>query len=174
MAASMSWTVISRTTLLASGGLAGACAATAWRCREHQRLLEAGDYWELNGQYYQVLGHAWDHFRRDFCVVYRPLYTCQAKPDRFEAHVLATSHFERFEQKFRRVGYADLDMAAKGLVLPGPFWQDGSWGLAERTAPVQGQGVEEAQSSQSAFAAAAASARTPTASGYGTRSHQAY
>uniref|UniRef100_A0A7S4T4S2 Uncharacterized protein n=1 Tax=Alexandrium monilatum TaxID=311494 RepID=A0A7S4T4S2_9DINO len=170
--ASWSWTVISRTSLLASGGLAGACAATVQRSRERQRLIEAGEFCELNGQYYQVLGHAWDHFRRDFCVVYRPLYNCQAKPGRFEAHVLATSHFERFEEKFRRVSYADLDMAAKGLALPGPFWQDDSWGLAERTVPVPG--ADEACTAQAAFAAAAATMRTPTASGHGTRSHQVY
>mmetsp|Transcript_12040 Transcript_12040/g.28252 ORF Transcript_12040/g.28252 Transcript_12040/m.28252 type:complete len:171 (+) Transcript_12040:153-665(+) len=169
---SWSWAVVSRTTLLASGGLAGAFAATVQRSRERQRMIEAGEYWELNGQFYQVLGHGWDHFRRDFCVVYRPLYNCQAKSSGFEAHLLATSHFERFESKFRRVDYATLGTAAKGLALPGPFWQDDSWGFATRTAPVIGS--DEAKAAQAAFAVTASAVRTPTSSGYGTRSHQEY
>eukprot|EP00419_Tripos_fusus_P025670 CAMPEP_0172723136 /NCGR_PEP_ID=MMETSP1074-20121228/83072_1 /TAXON_ID=2916 /ORGANISM="Ceratium fusus, Strain PA161109" /LENGTH=162 /DNA_ID=CAMNT_0013549329 /DNA_START=40 /DNA_END=524 /DNA_ORIENTATION=+ len=162
MAASWSWTAISRVSLLASGSLAGAFTATAWRSRERQQFIEAGEYCELNGQFYQIMGHAWDHFRRDFCVVYRPLFNCQAKQDLYEAHVLATSHFEHFDQ-FRRVGYHELDLAAKGLALPGPFWKDSSWGYPAWTSPVAGAG--QANTVQESFLAQALTVRTPTACG---------
>ncbi len=61
------------------------------------------DLWELNGEYYQVLAHAWDHEVKDFKVVYRPLYHCTAKAGRFEAHYMAVSHFSRWESKFRKL-----------------------------------------------------------------------
>ena len=35
------------------------------------------------------------------------MYHCTAKPDRFEAHVLAVSHFSRWEEKFRKVDLKD-------------------------------------------------------------------
>merc|ERR1719291_313003 len=107
------------------------------RARETQKLTESGQFVELSGQYYQVLGHAWDHFRRDFAVVCRPLYHCDAKADRFEAHLLATSHYERFN-KFRPVRYEELDLASKGNVLPGPFVADAQWGLPFDVKPVSG------------------------------------
>merc|ERR1719410_3255798 len=153
------------------GGLAGAFTATVWRCREQQKLIEAGEYYELNGQFYQITGHAWDHFRRDFCVVYRPLFNCQAKQDHYEAHILATSHFEHLDQ-FRRVGYHELDLAAKGLALPGPFWKDNNWGYSAWTSPVAGVG--QARTVQETFLSQAFAARSPTACGFGTRSHQSY
>jgi hypothetical protein len=86
---------------------------------------------ELKGQYYQVLGHAWDHEVRDFKVVYRPLYHCTAQPERFEAHTLACSHFSRWEEKFRGplepAELSTLPEAVRALLLPGPFVSDPSW-----------------------------------------------
>merc|ERR1711957_23530 len=113
---------------------------------------------------------AWDHFRRDFCVVYRPLYHCEAKTDRFEDHVLATSHFDRFDSKFRKISYYDLDMGAKAMALPGPFWRDDSWGLPHHTVPIQG--TAEVLAAQDEFYTKAASLRTSATSGHGTRSHR--
>ena len=71
------------------------------------------EIWELNGDYYQVIGHAWDHEVKDFKVVYRPLYHCTAKPDRFEAHYMAVSHFSRWEEKFRKVPEEEMDKIPK-------------------------------------------------------------
>merc|ERR1719343_1124482 len=113
------WSAVGKFGVYGLGVASGATAVTVARCRERNQAIAAGEYYELNGQYYQALGHAWDHFRRDFCVVYRPLYHCGAKEDRFEAHVLATSHFDRFS-KFKKVSYGDLDPQAKSSALPGP------------------------------------------------------
>ncbi|CAD7964356.1 unnamed protein product [Amoebophrya sp. A120] len=110
---------------------------------DHLRLP---DIWELKGDYYQVLGHAWDHEVKDFKVIYRPLYHCTAKPDRFQAHYLAASHFARWESKFHKVVYASrreyeelVPEKVRKFVLAGPFWHDPMWtaerGFAERTAP---------------------------------------
>eukprot|EP00928_Gymnodinium_smaydae_P053722 TRINITY_DN37648_c0_g1_i1.p1 TRINITY_DN37648_c0_g1~~TRINITY_DN37648_c0_g1_i1.p1 ORF type:complete len:170 (+),score=37.09 TRINITY_DN37648_c0_g1_i1:110-619(+) len=164
------WSHVSKLAIFGCGGVAGASAATIIRSRERKVALEAGEYYELNGRYYQALGHAWDHFRRDFCIVYRPLYNCAASQN-FEAHLLATSHFERF-QKFGRVDFAALSAEAKAYALPGPFWEDRSWGLPTETAPVPG--ADAAKNAQRSAAAALEAARTPTSCGYGTRSHQTY
>ena len=48
---------------------------------------EALRFFHLKGKYYQWLGDAWDHDSKDFKPCYRPLYSCDAKADRFEAHV---------------------------------------------------------------------------------------
>ena len=85
----------------------------------------------------------------------------QAREGRYEAHLLATSHFDRpvaavgslcrgrgFES-FQKVSFEDLDLAAQGRALPGPFLLDASWGLPKHTTQV-----------------------TETTSGQGTRSHQ--
>ena len=82
---------------------------------------------ELGGKYYQVLGHAWDHTQEDFCVVYRPLYHCEAKPNRFEAHIMATSSFERWESKFKQVAPEDIPDDVLAWLLPGPFARDPHW-----------------------------------------------
>ena len=115
------------------------------------------EVWELKGEYYQVLGHAWDHEVKDFKVVYRPLYHCPAAVGRFEAHALATSHFSRWESKFNRMDpatlEADLPAEAAALLLRGPFVADPQW----------------------AFASAALPTGAPpgaTRSGFGTRSHE--
>ena len=64
-----------------------------------------------------LVGHAWDHEVKDFKVVYRPLYHCTAKEDRFEAHCMAVSHFSRWEEKFRPVPPAELsDLWENGYV----------------------------------------------------------
>ena len=92
-----------------------------------------------------MLGHAWDHEVQDFKVVYRPLYHCSSKEGSFEAHVLAVSHFSRWEDKFVRVKGPDggfhsvpaaLPAEARELLLAGPFVKDPQWGLPARTAPV--------------------------------------
>ena len=83
-----------------------------------------------------MLGHAWDHEVQDLKVVYRPLYHCPAKRERFEAHLLAVSHFARWEQRFTRVPTPSLPAAARALLLPGPFYLDPAWGAAERTRSV--------------------------------------
>ena len=87
---------------------------------------------ELKGEYYQVLGHGWCHETKDFKVIYRPLYHCPSAVDRFEAHVLAASHFERWDDKFKRVPLSSLPAAAARLVLPGPFVHDPEWTGAPR------------------------------------------
>eukprot|EP00930_Biecheleria_cincta_P093040 TRINITY_DN83176_c0_g1_i1.p1 TRINITY_DN83176_c0_g1~~TRINITY_DN83176_c0_g1_i1.p1 ORF type:complete len:181 (+),score=32.54 TRINITY_DN83176_c0_g1_i1:24-545(+) len=164
------WPYISKAAVFGGGCVVGASAATYSRSCERRQMLAAGEYYEHSGQYYQALGHAWDHFRRDFCIVYRPLYHCDAKENRFEAHVLATSHFDRFESKFRRVEFAELDLPARSTALPGPFWMDKAWGLPDRSAAVQG--AEAAKALQRDFLASSEGVRSETTSGYGTRSHQ--
>ena len=91
--------------------------------------------YELKGEYYQVLGHAWDHESKDFRVVYRPLYHCRAAAERFEAHVLAISTFARWESKFARVDPAQLPDHVQALLLEGPFWADPRWPFPGRTEP---------------------------------------
>jgi hypothetical protein len=93
--------------------------------------------YELGGLFYQVLGHAWDHEVKDFKVVYRPLYHCEAKPGSFPAHTLAVSHFSRWEQKFARVRFdseaqfcARVPAEVRARILPGPFWHDEAFGAA--------------------------------------------
>ena len=86
------------------------------------------EVYELNGNFYQMLGHAWDHETKQFKVIYRPLYHCGAS-NNFEAHVLASSHFSRWESKFRKVEDVgrDLSQEAKEYLLPGPFVKDPEW-----------------------------------------------
>eukprot|EP00927_Polykrikos_kofoidii_P073072 TRINITY_DN69146_c0_g1_i1.p1 TRINITY_DN69146_c0_g1~~TRINITY_DN69146_c0_g1_i1.p1 ORF type:complete len:178 (-),score=20.81 TRINITY_DN69146_c0_g1_i1:134-667(-) len=166
------WTGISRTALLVGGGISGASAVTLARVWEQDRAVKAGKYYESSGQYYQLVGHAWDHYRRDFSVVYRPLFHCTAQEGRSEAHVLATADFEHFGH-FREVGYHDLSVSAKNMTLPGPFWRDESWGEPALTTAVQG--CDGALARQHELAAVVqAAAQTSTRSGYGTRSHQSY
>lgn len=124
--------------LLACGALGAALALLRLLTRRRQRevLLASAHVYELNGDYYQVLGAAWDHEVKDFKVVYRPLYHCTAKEDRFEAHALAVSHYSRWESKFKRVADTKAippDVAA--LLLPGPFVLDPSWSFAASTSP---------------------------------------
>ncbi|CAJ1383030.1 unnamed protein product, partial [Effrenium voratum] len=91
-----------------------------------------------------------------------------AREGRFEAHVLATSHFQRFDN-FKPVTFENMDRAAQSFALPGPFWQDKFWGFGA-TAPVEN--AEKVKELQNAFASEIRNAKTPTTSGYGTRSHQ--
>jgi len=134
--------------------LAAAAAAAA----DLEAAAAVPEVWELKGQFYQVLGHAWDHEVQDFKVVYRPLYHCPSREGRFEAHVLAVSHFSRWEEKFARVKGRDggfrsvaaaLPQEARELLLPGPFTKDPLWAFPARTAAVG-----------------------TTAAGLGSRSHQ--
>ena len=101
-----------------------------------EHVVEKNIY-ELNGEYYQVLGHAWDHEVKEFKVVYRPLYHCTAKKTRFPAHNLAVSHFSRWEEKFNRVTTKEeFDKIPKNvhqLILPGPFTLDPEWKGAKET-----------------------------------------
>ena len=120
--------------------------------RHCRRSVDQSEVYELKGEYYQLLGHAWDHETKDFKVIYRPLYHCPSASGRFEAHVLASSHFERWDTRFKRVPVESLPPAARRLVLPGPFVLDDEWEYATRTAPVP------------------AAARTR--SGLGARSHE--
>ena len=118
------------------------------------------EIWELNGDYYQVIGHAWDHEVKDFKVVYRPLYHCTAKPDRFEAHYMAVSHFSRWEEKFRKVPDEEMDKIPKEVqekILPGPFWKDDAWTLSAGTVKTS-IGLKDE--------------KTKNISGLGTRSHE--
>lgn len=94
--------------------------------------------YELKGDYYQMLGHAWDHEVKDFKVVYRPLYHCVAGCHRFEAHHLAVSHFSRWE-RFRRLDPDEVNSlppAVLSRLLPGPFWFDPDWDYDALTTPV--------------------------------------
>lgn len=137
-------------TALGTGVLVGGGAATVMRSRERQQAIASGSFFERQGDFYQVVGHAWDHSRRDFCVVFRPLWHCEAKPQGHEAHVMAAADFEHFNE-YRQVGYEEMTIPAQNLALPGPFWRDDSWALPAETARAEG----------------------PTSSGLGTRSHQA-
>jgi len=83
----------------------------------------------------QVLGHAWDHETKDFKVVYRPLYHCGHKPDGYEAHIMAISHFSRWDTKFKRIPNSQVPKEALSRVLPGPFWADGEWEAGSWTTP---------------------------------------
>eukprot|EP00913_Durusdinium_trenchii_P030270 g28359.t2 len=298
---SIMWSYLGKSAIFLGGCCSGAAAATFWRSEERRQQIKSGEYYQLkgaeaekqSGSYYQVLGHAWDHFRRDFCVVYRPLYHCEAvqvllnakalvdakdencctalhraaqagncetlrtllaaganvaaedecrwtplhyasqlgwlkiadllldakadaapknlacstplalatienqvrmvelllqhgadlnartkgllsplmmaRDGRFEAHLLATSHFERFDE-FKKVSFDEMDLAAQSCALPGPFFHDQYWGLPPRTAPVSS--AQEAKDVQKSVLADLTSTKTPTTSGYGTRSHQ--
>lgn len=104
---------------------------------------------ECKGRYYQVMGHVWDHEAKEFKVLYRPLYHCEFKPDRFEAHVLAVSHFERWERLFRSCAVSSLPAEARARILPGPFYSDIDWSYNGDTTPA-----------------------VATKSGHGTRSHE--
>eukprot|EP00439_Symbiodinium_sp_Y106_P033688 s442_g4.t1 len=164
------WSHLGKFGIFAGGCVTGAAAATAARAYERRQAVLSGEYYECSGAFYQVLGHAWDHFRRDFCVVYRPLYHCEAKEGSFEAHVLATSHFERFDEKFRRVDFDAMSMDARSLALPGPFWHDKFWGLRPHVVPAEGGTA--AVMLQSRFLPEVKSVHTGTTSGYGSRSHE--
>ncbi|CAL1125807.1 unnamed protein product [Cladocopium goreaui] len=93
------WSYIGKSAIFLGGCCSGAAAATFLRAEERRRQVKAGEYYQLKGSYYQVLGHAWDHFRRDFCVVYRPLYHCEG--------FLGPSAVAR-ESRFRRRAMAAL------------------------------------------------------------------
>ena len=104
--------------------------------RRRRRSLDDAEVYELKGEHYQLLGHAWDHETKDFKVIYRPLYHCPSASGRFEAHVLAASHFERWDARFKRVPVRSLPPSARQLILQGPFVLDDEWEYAGRTAPV--------------------------------------
>jgi hypothetical protein len=112
----------------AAGLLAGQYLLRESRRRELQ-------VYELKGQYYQLLGHAWDHETKDFKVIYRPLYHCEASEGRFEAHVLASSHFSRWESKFKLVSWDQVPSSARAFVLQGPFTHDPDWKFTTETKP---------------------------------------
>lgn len=122
---------------------------------KHSKLAaaEGPRVFELAGQYYQLLGYAWDHQVKDFRVLYRPLYQCEAKAGRFEAHSLAVSTFERWEEKFREVPLAQVpeDVVA---MLEGPLPL-----LGAKPAPLVG-----------ALPATVTPSLACTVSGHGTRS----
>ncbi|KAL1511335.1 hypothetical protein AB1Y20_006139 [Prymnesium parvum] len=113
--------------LCVAASLAALTAVYLWTLRRRARSFQHAAVYELKGQYYQLIGHAWDHETHDFKVVYRPLYHCKASVRRFEAHLLATSTYERWESKFRRVDQAELPVSARALLLPGPFVLDPYW-----------------------------------------------
>eukprot|EP00966_Prymnesium_polylepis_P316359 7309925-Prymnesium_polylepis.1 len=126
----------SSATSLAVAAAAGAALALLLdRRRRRRRCAFDAVVYVLKGQYYQELGHAWDHEAREFKVIYRPLYHCEASHGRFEAHVLAASHFSRWEDKFKRVSAAELPAAVAAWLLPGPFFHDPEWTFASRSAP---------------------------------------
>ena len=120
-------------------GIAATTISVALFLRRHRRRRPLPLVYELKGDYYQVLGHAWDHEVKDFKVVYRPLYHCPAAKGRFEAHVLAVSHFSRWEDKFRQCTAEEIEAlpaSVSSLLLPGPFWMDPLWTAPAITAPV--------------------------------------
>ena len=119
------------TACVASAGL-GAGVLYILQRRRRRAAIAAAECYELKGEYYQVIGHAWDHQTKDFKVIYRPLYHCPSAVDRFEAHVLAASHFERWDDKFKRVPLSSLPAAAARRVLAGPFVHDPEWTGAPR------------------------------------------
>ena len=144
-------------SIVAYGALGGTLVLLLLRHRNRRqrrdRLLASSQVYVLNGEYYQLLGTAWDHEVKDFKVVYRPLYHCTAKEGRFEAHTLAVSHFSRWESKFKRVtDPAMMPAATADLLLPGPFAFDPLWGCSTAATPYLCCG--------------------PNRSGLGTRSHE--
>ena len=79
---------------------------------------------------------------KDFKVVYRPLYNCGAALGRFEGHILACSHFSRWESKFKRLQgssnseiEAQLPQEVAELLLYGPFVHDPNWTFSAVTMP---------------------------------------
>jgi hypothetical protein len=145
-------------------GAAAGAAATAIVCSSagarRPPAAAPPEVWELKGEYYQVLGHAWDHEVKDFKVCYRPLYHCVAAAGRFEGHVLACSHYSRWESKFRRLKGAtvseiesQLPAAAAALLLRGPFVHDPRWAYDTAVLPT-------------------GAPPGATRSGFGTRSHE--
>mmetsp|Transcript_43819 Transcript_43819/g.93804 ORF Transcript_43819/g.93804 Transcript_43819/m.93804 type:complete len:160 (-) Transcript_43819:67-546(-) len=146
------WPYFKNVVALGTGAVTGGCVATGYRCWEQQKKLEAGSYAERAGNYYQILGHAWDYDRQDFVMVFRPLYHTEAKANSHEAHYLATTTFKGRGPEYKPVTYAELSSAAKGLALPGPFWKDQEWALPVETSVVNSE--------------------LGTTSGLGTRSHQ--
>ena len=116
---------------VASAGI-GAGVLYILRRRRRLEAIADAECYELKGEYYQVIGHAWDHQTKDFKVIYRPLYHCPSAVDRFEAHMLAASHFERWGDKFKRVPLSSLPAAAARRVLAGPFVHDPEWTGAPR------------------------------------------
>ena len=79
---------------------------------------------------------------KDFKIVYRPLYNCGAALGRFESHVLACSHFSRWESKFKRLQgssnseiESQLPQEVAELLLYGPFVHDPKWTFGDATMP---------------------------------------
>lgn len=152
----------------AFGAVCGAAAAAGlfflWSSRRTSSVARSRanlEVYSLKGKFYQVLGHAWDHETKQFKVIYRPLYHCLRKAGSFEAHTLASSHFSRWESKFRRVEdiYAELDNEAKAYLLDGPFVADPAWTFPLRTLPVEG--VVRATSSPSCSSSTSSSSIVP-------------
>jgi hypothetical protein len=112
----------------------------------------------------------------DFKVLYKPLYDCGSKDGSFEAHHLAVSTFERWEQKFEPVpsGLSGLPPDAAAFVVPSAALSALSAGrtvgVAETSALpaglTGGRGCVTVESASSAL--------NSTASGYGTRSYTKY
>ena len=144
-------------------------AGLLWHRYRHRMLAPPPLVYELKGDYYQLLGHAWDHEVKDFKVIYRPLYHCPAAADRFEAHVLAASHFSRWDEKFRLLTpeeVAELPREVRSLLLPGPFWFDPKWTASGLTTPVPLMETADAGGQMQ-------TRRHPrTRSGFGRRSHE--
>ena len=129
---------------LSLAGIAGAAVALLLDARRRRlKCLRDARVYLLKGQYYQQLGHAWDHETKEFKCIYRPLYHCEASPDRFEAHVLASSHFERWDRLFepQRVSAADVPADVRAWLLPGPFVYDPDWTYSWDSAPTYAEGA---------------------------------
>ena len=125
------------------------------RSRRSQGSDEALRFFHLKGKYYQWLGDAWDHDSKDFKPCYRPLYSCDAKADRFEAHVLAVRSFEKWEQMFAPCTYEELSLEARRFVVLEPnLLKDPDWPFPWLTSPVPPGAT--------------------TDSGHGSRSHKIY
>ena len=113
-------------------------------------------------KFYQKLGDAWDHEVKDFKALYRPCYPCGAKKGSYEAHVLAVSHYKRWDKGFVKVSYEDLDERGRSYVIKAPrVWHDPAWPYPADVAPV----------ASATPARVVATTDAATASGRGTRSH---
>ena len=140
------------------------------------------EVFELKGQHYQWLGEAWDHQTKDFKVLYKPLYCCSPHggvdlTDRFEAHILAVTHYARWAAKFQpnKVRVETLPADAKRRVVPAGALSNPAWPYPDRTRPVDTGGAASAPGSLPESGMLPRIQRhNATPSGWGTRSYTAF
>jgi hypothetical protein len=131
----------------------------------------------LTARRYQKLGEVWDHQTKDFKVLYKPLYNCSPEGGvglvgRFEAHMLAVSHFSRWQSKFEpnRVSAATIPAEAKSyLVDPAALSSGPTWSYLVETVPVEAVAIPTGLSESGHLPPI--NKNSATLSGWGSRTH---